>query len=111
MKKANKTVNLEELNTEFIDVLELMEKQLGRELVATSGYRSPEHPIEARKKSPGEHTSGLAVDVVCLTPPEFYEVVEVAIQVGIKRIGISRKKKFIHLGMDNSRSGKTIWVY
>ena len=37
--------------------------KLGRPLVATSWYRCPEHPIEARKRHYGAHTECVAADL------------------------------------------------
>lgn len=109
--KAVGNANIVDLDVTMIKTLELIEHILDRELLITSGYRSPSHPIEAAKSKPGEHSTGLAVDVACADPSQFYRLVEAAIEVGIKRIGISRKKGFVHLGLDNSRPNPTIWTY
>ena len=103
--------NIVDLHDDMIHVINRIENILDKELVITSGYRGPNHPIERAKSSPGEHSTGLAVDVACANPSEFYMLVEAAIEVGVKRIGISRKNGFIHLGLDNSRPNPTIWTY
>ena len=110
MIKANESVNITDLKKEMKDFIIMLEGTIGRELVVTSGYRSPDHPIEAKKKSPGEHTTGLAVDVAAVGGTPVFEIVEAAIDLGCKRIGISRKSNFIHLGLDKSRV-TSIWTY
>ena len=110
MIKAHIDVNLADLETEMKDFLIKLEGTLGRELTVTSGYRSPEHPIEAKKSKPGEHTEGLAVDVVAVGGTPVFEIVEAAIDLGCKRIGISRKNNFIHLGLSKDRV-TSIWTY
>ena len=110
MTKSNQDVNLEDLDPKMKDFILLLEGTLGRELVCTSGYRSPDHPIEAAKKSPGEHTEGLAIDVVAIGGSPVFEIVEAAIDLGCKRIGISRKSNFIHLGLSKERV-TSIWTY
>ena len=110
MIKAHIDVNLADLETEMKDFLIKLEGTLGRELTVTSGYRSPEHPIEAKKSKPGEHTEGLAVDVVAVGGTPVFEIVEAAIDLGCKRIGISRKSNFIHLGLSKDRV-TSIWTY
>ena len=110
MIKASESINIEDLKPEMKDFLVKLEGTIGKELVVTSGYRSPEHPIEAKKSSPGEHTTGLAVDVAAIGGPAVFEIVEAAIDLGCKRIGISRKSNFIHLGLDKSRV-TSIWTY
>ena len=107
---ANDSVNLKDLDPKMKDFLVKLEGTLGRELTITSGYRSPEHPIEAAKKKPGEHSTGLAVDVAAVGGTPVFELVEAAIDLGCKRIGISRKSNFVHLGLDNNRV-TSIWTY
>ena len=110
MKKANNEINLEDLDKRMKDFIVLLEGTLGRELTCTSGYRSPSHPVEMRKAKPGEHTEGLAVDVAAIGGNAVFEIVEAAIDLGCKRIGISRKSNFIHLGLSPDRV-KSIWTY
>ena len=110
MKKANESVNIEDLDPKMKDLIVLLEGTLGYELTITSGYRSPEHPIEAAKRTPGEHSTGLAVDVAAIGGTAVFELVEAAIDLGCKRIGISRKSNFVHLGLDKSRV-TSIWTY
>jgi len=110
MVKANPEVNIEDLDPKMKDFLVKLEGTLGRELVITSGYRSPDHPVEAKKSKPGEHTEGLAVDVAAVGGTPVFEIVEAAIDLGCKRIGISRKSNFIHLGLSPNRV-TSIWTY
>ena len=110
MTAANKDVNIEDLDRKMKDFILLLEGTIGRELTCTSGYRSPDHPIEAAKKTPGEHSTGLAIDVAAVGGTPVFEIVEAAIDLGCKRIGISRKNNFIHLGLDTSRV-TSIWTY
>ncbi len=110
MIASNESVNLKDLDKKMKNFALLLEATIGRELIVTSGYRSPEHPIEAKKKSPGEHTTGLAIDVAAVGGTPVFEIVEAAIDLGCKRIGISRKSNFVHLGLDTSRV-TSIWTY
>ena len=111
MKAANRGVNLKDLKQEMLDFIGEMEKLFGKEVVITSGYRGPDHPIEAAKRSPGEHSEGLAIDVAVATPADFYNLVSIAQELGCERIGISRKSGFIHFGLSNDRPHPTIWTY
>ncbi|MDA7993068.1 MAG: D-Ala-D-Ala carboxypeptidase family metallohydrolase [Pirellulales bacterium] len=110
MKPANDNVNLIELKEETKQFMAVLENELGRQLVVTSGYRSPDHPIEAKKSKPGEHSTGLAVDVAAIGGYEVFTLVKKAMELGCKRIGISRKSNFVHLGLDKSRV-TSIWTY
>ena len=110
MKKANDNVDIENLHDNMIKFVTDLEEVLGYELTITSGYRSPEHPIEKAKSKPGEHTEGLAIDVACSTPTEFLNLVGKAYQLGCKRIGVSRKSGFVHLGLSPNRY-TSLWTY
>ena len=110
MKAANSNINLTDLKEEMKQFLSVLENELDRELVITSGYRGPDHPIEARKAIPGEHATGLAVDVAAVGGYEVFTLVKKAIDLGCKRIGISRAKNFVHIGLDPDRV-TSIWTY
>ena len=102
------------MDEDFMKVLDEIREECGFAFVITSGYRSPEHPIEAKKSRPGAHTSCKAVDIL-VHMEQAYKVVEVALRFGIKRIGVSQKgdvgARFIHLDMDETRAAPRIWSY
>jgi len=102
------------MDKDFMKVLDEIREECGFAFVITSGYRSPEHPIEAKKSRPGAHASGKAVDIL-VHMEQAYKVVEVALRFGIKRIGVSQKgdvgARFIHLDMDETRAAPRIWSY
>ena len=110
MRAANNEINLTDLKPEMIEFIEGLELVLGEELTITSGYRGPDHPIEAAKAKPGEHATGLAVDIAAIGGTPVYLLVKAAIELGCKRIGISRKNNFVHLGLDPNRV-TSIWTY
>jgi|TARA_R110000764_G_scaffold154063_4_gene242012 uncharacterized protein YcbK (DUF882 family) len=110
MKKANKDINITDLKTEMLNFINDLEQSLGYEITITSGYRSSEHPIEAKKNKPGEHTEGLAIDVAAVGGTPVYKLVKHAMDLGCKRIGISRKSNFVHLGLSKDRV-TSIWTY
>ena len=102
------------MDEDFMKVLDEIREECGFAFVITSGYRSPKHPIEAKKSRPGAHASGKAVDIL-VHMEQAYKVVEVALRFGIKRIGVSQKgdvgARFIHLDMDETRAAPRIWSY
>lgn len=108
--KAVGNANIKDLSPRMEDFLSELEKKIGEELVITSGYRGPDHPIEAAKATPGEHATGLAVDVAAVGGTAVHSLVKAAIELGCLRIGISRKKNFVHLGLDTTRV-TSIWTY
>jgi len=52
-----------EIQDETIDVAQDIRSEVGFPLPISSGYRCPNHPVEARKSSPGTHPEGLAGDI------------------------------------------------
>lgn len=114
MKYFNKSEfsNFEMMDEKLLSMLDEMREIYGYPIKITSSYRSPEHPIEAAKKQPGEHSYGAAVDIVSDSGGKTFRLVKAAIEVGFTRIGISRKKGFIHLGIGYPNAPeKTIWTY
>ena len=104
--------NFEMMDEKLLSMLDEMREIYGHAIKITSSYRSPEHPIEAAKKQPGEHSYGAAVDIVSDGGGKTFRLVKAAIEVGFTRIGISRKKGFIHLGIGYPGAPeKTIWTY
>ncbi len=114
MKYFNKSEfsNFDMMDEKLLSMLDKMREIYGYPIKVTSSYRSPEHPIEAAKKQPGEHSYGAAVDIVSDSGGKTFRLVKAAIEVGFTRIGISRKKGFIHLGIGYPNAPeKTIWTY
>ena len=104
--------NFDMMDKKLLSMLDEMREIYGYPIKITSSYRSPEHPIEAAKKQPGEHSYGAAVDIVSDSGGKTFRLVKAAIEVGFTRIGISRKKGFIHLGIGYPGAPeKTIWTY
>jgi len=104
--------NFEMMDEKLLSMLDKMRVIYVYPIKITSDYRSPEHPIEATKEQPGEHAYGAAVDIESVGGGKTFRLVKAAIEVGFTRIGISRKKGFIHLGIGYPGAPeKTIWTY
>jgi len=88
----------EGFDEEFLNTLNAIREECGFSFALSSAYRSPEHPIEARKEVLGAHTTGKAVDILA-SGEKALEIVRVAQKHGIQRIGIQQKGsgRFIHL--------------
>jgi len=96
----------------LLAMLDDLREAYGYPIKLTSTYRSPEHPIEAKKSKPGEHAYGAAVDIACVGGEATFKLVKAAIDVGFTRIGISRKNNFVHVGIGYPGAPETtIWTY
>ena len=107
------------MNPEFITVLERVREVYGKPMKLSSAFRDATHPVEARKgdrAGKGDHCRGVAVDVL-VSGAEALELIKVAQECGIDRIGIAQKgshsSRFVHLGISDSNAGKgpAIWSY
>tara|TARA_E500000081_G_scaffold148386_1_gene173805 strand:+ start:1366 stop:1710 length:345 start_codon:yes stop_codon:yes gene_type:complete len=104
--------NFEMMDEKLLAMLDNLREAFGYPIKLTSTYRSPDHPIEARKSKPGEHAYGAAVDIACVGGEATYKLVKAAIEVGFTRIGISRKNNFVHVGIGyDGAPPMTIWTY
>jgi len=104
--------NFEMMDTKLLGMLDDLRESYGYPIKLTSTYRSPDHPIEAKKSSPGEHAYGAAVDIACVGGEATFKLVKAAIEVGFTRIGISRKNNFVHVGIGYEGAPPiTIWTY
>jgi zinc D-Ala-D-Ala carboxypeptidase len=93
--------------------LQAMRTEYGKPMKITSGYRCPQHPIEAKKTSPGAHALGLAADIG-VEGAEAHTILALALKHGFNGIGVQQKGtgRFIHVDV---RSGQlptpAVWSY
>ena len=101
----------EGMHPEFMARLQTLREVYAKPMTITSGYRHPTHPIEARKASPGEHSTGRAADVG-VQGEDALRLVWLAVECGFTRIGVQQKGagRFIHLG-DSPDFPPGIWSY
>lgn len=110
----------EHMRFEFVKELDKLRKLYGKPLVVNSGWRHPtKHPIEARKRHPGAHSKGLAVDFK-IDRADAHRLLHLACGMGVfTGIGVSQKGsrgRFLHLDMAEARDlvgtiRPTIWSY
>ena len=100
---------------ELVDKLQELRTELGFPFKITSGYRSADHPIEARKSKPGTHALGLAADIG-VRGEQALEIISKATDFGFTGIGVNQKgnARFIHLDISKDSQGRPrphIWSY
>lgn len=104
-----------EMKQDFMRRLQAIRTEYGKPMSVTSGYRSPEHPIEARKSAPGAHASGRAADIA-VSGGDALRVIELALKHGMTGIGVNQKGngRFIHLDdleHEDNRPRPWVWSY
>jgi uncharacterized protein YcbK (DUF882 family) len=95
------------MTPEFLEKLDRLRETCGFPFVITSGYRSPDHPIEAAKDSPGTHSQGIAADIAVTSAARRHTLINYAFQQGFTGIGVD--SKFIHL--DIRDTVPVLWTY
>ena len=90
----------------FIHRLDELRERCGFPFHISSGYRSPEHILEAVKDKPGEHTRA-AADIKCDNGYQRYILLREALEMGFTGIGVA--KGFVHL--DDRTRGSVLWAY
>ena len=99
-----------------MDRLQLLRSQYGHPLVISSGYRAPEHSIEAAKKAPGTHAKGRAIDIQC-AGVDAYKILTEALVVGFTGLGVKQKGEGHFLHLDDLGKGEhtvprpALWSY
>ena len=100
------------MDVHFMNRLQGLRREVSRPMRVTSGYRSPDHSIEAAKPSPGSHAMGHAVDIQVNNGSDRFRLIEAAMKMGFTGIGAG--KQFVHL--DDLQGRETaprpsLWVY
>ena len=101
-----------EMTPEFLSKLQALRMAYGAPMRITSGYRCPEHPIEAKKIKPGAHASGCACDVA-VDGQQAHKLLKLAFELGFTGIGVNQKTsgRFIHLDTLAEAPRPNVWSY
>lgn len=111
---ACKHCQAEGIQPALMDKLQELRTKYGKPIDITSGYRCPQHPIEAKKPTPGAHALGLAADIG-VEGAEAYRVLQLALELGFNGIGVQQKRgpgRFIHVDVRNGElPTPAVWSY
>ena len=93
---------------EFIHALDALRHECKFPFKITSGYRSKNHSLEAKKPGgPGQHCAGIAADIAVSGGAQRFIIVAKALELGMSGIGIA--KSFVHVDM--RQTTPVIWTY
>ena len=103
------------MDESFMVKIEALRQDLGFPFVVTSAYRCKDHIIERKKKAPGAHSTGHALDIA-VSGDQAYRLLREALNVGMTGIGINQKgpNRFIHLDdieWEENRPRPWVWSY
>jgi len=95
------------MEQDFLSKLDSLREACGFPFVITSGYRSPDHPLEAVKEIPGTHAQGIAADIKITSSAQRYTIIREALAHGFTGLGVAGD--FIHV--DTRGTVPVIWTY
>jgi len=101
--------NVNKFNTNNITILDNIRDLYEKPLFVASGYRCEKHNKEVGGVIDSEHVIGEGVDFGIIHSSDRYKLLFIAINIGIKRIGIA--KTFIHLGFSAKALQEVLWLY
>lgn len=108
-KKCNPSCSIEDMDSEFMKLLDKLREMAGIPLVLNCAYRSKEYDIMKNRSGNSSHTRGKAVDIRCYDSQNRYKILNAALKLGINRIGIG--KNYIHVDNDLTLPQNVVWHY
>lgn len=99
----------EHMDPAFIEKLDYLRAEIGYPLKITSGYRTDAHNKKVGGKESSAHLGGFAADISAPISKHRFGLVKMALQYGVKRIGIGQT--FVHLDLHPTLPQGVIWLY
>ena len=96
-----------EMQSHVMQAVQDLREAIGAPLVLTSAWRCKDHPSEAKKKSPGQHNKGTAVDIAVSSGAMAYKLIVMGLELGAT--GFAYGDGFVHL--DWRESTPVTWRY
>jgi len=97
------------IKEELLNKLNEARELAGIPFTITSGARCQSHNDTVGGSKTSSHVIGLAVDISAKTSSQKFVIVKALMEAGFTRIGIA--KTFVHVDIDDSKSGGVIWTY
>lgn len=114
---ACKHCGAEGIRSELMEIVQGIRNEIKQPIFISSGFRCVKHPVEQEKDKPGEHTFGMAVDIIC-HGVRALEIIKLAQSYDVKRIGVHQKGnangRFVHIGIAdryNLAFPAALWTY
>lgn len=108
-KQCIPSCSIEDMDMDFLLLLDKVRETAGIPLVLNCAYRSIEWDKNKGRSGNSAHCKGKAVDIRCNDSSNRFKIISSAIANGITRIGIG--KNYIHLDNDDSLPQNVIWHY
>jgi peptidase M15-like protein len=97
------------MNLAFVHKLDKLREAVKMPLIIHSGYRTEKHNDTVGGVDSSAHTSGHAADIAALSSGNRFTIVEAAMRLGFRRIGIGAS--FVHIDDDPIKPQDVVWLY
>lgn len=99
-----------QMSLDFVRKLDKLREAVKMPLFIQSGYRTADHNGALKDSVDGSaHTTGHAADIAALSSGTKFKIVEAALRLGFRRIGIGRT--FVHIDDDITKPQDVVWLY
>jgi|TARA_E500000331_G_scaffold345959_1_gene384165 zinc D-Ala-D-Ala carboxypeptidase len=102
----------EKMDKVFIHLLDKARSIAQVPFKITSGYRTKQWNLKVGGRIGSSHCLGYAADIYLPNNSrERFLIINALFKVGLNRIGINFKGKFVHVDMDRSKDKNVLWTY
>ncbi len=98
-----------DMDSDFMEMLQIARELAGIPFIITSGYRCGEHNAAVGGVPDSSHVRGLAVDIRVRNNNGRYIILKALLEAGFTRIGIG--DGFLHVDNDTRKTQDIIWTY
>lgn len=98
------------MNLDFVAKLDKLREAVKMPLTIHSGFRTVAHNASLPDSVDGSaHTTGHAADIGALSSTQRYLIVEAALRLGFRRVGVGNS--FVHIDDDITKAQDVMWNY
>ena len=97
------------MNLDFVRKLDKLREAVKVPLIIHSGYRTAEHNALVGGVDSSAHETGHAADIGALSSGLRFRIVEAALRLGFRRVGIGNG--FVHIDDDITKPQDMVWLY
>lgn len=108
-QKCTPSCSLQNMQQEFITLLDNLRDKVGIPIVLNSAYRTVAYEKSKGRSGNSAHTRGLAVDIRCYNGATKQRLMDAARELGVTRFGVG--KTFLHIDIDKTLPQNTTWGY
>lgn len=101
--------SIDDMDENLLVLLDKMRKIIDKPIILNSAYRTVEYEKSKKRTGNSSHTTGKAVDIRCISDSYKFLIVQTALSLGVKRIGIG--DVFIHIDLDDNKNQNVLWSY